>query len=355
MTRELSVVAIIAAYNEEDLIAQVVSDLIRQGVSVYLVDHHSTDRTVAEVAPYLGRGVLGIESFPPEGAGGGGESGSYCWTRLVGRKAELAHALDADWFIHHDADEFRESPWPGMNLREAIQRVDALGYNAIDFEVLNFWPTHDGFRKGDDVRRAFPAYEPGQPWDKVQIRCWKKQPAPVELAASGGHEARFPGRRVFPVRFILRHYPVRGQAHGERKVFRERLPRFDPAEREQGWHVQYAGLSEGHSFLRDPATLTVYDPVAVRLALALRHRGVEELEAALSESGRDRADLTRALERSRHQVDALQREGELRAEAIEALRAELGAVRARLDDVLGSRSWRWTGPVRRLVRLVRGS
>ena len=37
--RDFSVVAIIAAYNEADIIGQVVADLIAQGVSVYLLDH----------------------------------------------------------------------------------------------------------------------------------------------------------------------------------------------------------------------------------------------------------------------------------------------------------------------------
>ena len=35
-------------------------------------------------------------------------------------------------------------------LRDAIQHVDALGFNAIDFSGLDFWPVHDRFRAGDD-------------------------------------------------------------------------------------------------------------------------------------------------------------------------------------------------------------
>jgi len=41
---------------------------------------------------------------------------------------------DGDWYIHHDADEFREAPAPWSTLKEAIQAVDAEGYNAIDFD-----------------------------------------------------------------------------------------------------------------------------------------------------------------------------------------------------------------------------
>src|SRR5262249_28900514 len=153
-----------------------------------------------------------------------------------------------------------------------IYKVDRLGYNAIDFELLNSRPTHDGFQAGQDLRRAFPFYEPGNVWDKTQIKCWKKTDAPVDLASTGGHEALFPGRRVFPLRFILRHYPIRSRRHGERKVFRERRARFLPRERERGWHVQYDAITEGERFVKDSGTLSHYDPDLVRLGLVLHHR-----------------------------------------------------------------------------------
>src|SRR5262249_7491581 len=152
----------------------------------------------------------------------GQQPNTFDWDRILRRKAQLASELDADWFIHHDADEFRESPWADVTLKEAISRVDALGYNAIDFASLDFRPTDDEFR-GGDIRAAFPLYSDGASYDKVQIRCWKKC-ADVDLASTGGHEARFDGRRVFPIRFLLRHYPIRGQSHGNRKVFAERKP-----------------------------------------------------------------------------------------------------------------------------------
>src|SRR4029079_10203781 len=125
----------------------------------------------------------------------------------------------------------------------------------------------------------FPYFERGGPQDKPQIKCWRKSESGLDLVTSAGHEVRFPNRKVFPIRFILRHYPIRGQRHGERKVLHERKPRFDVAERAQGWHVQYDAAAEGHSFLRAPSALSVYDAEAVRVQLALHHRGVAALEA----------------------------------------------------------------------------
>lgn len=337
MARDFPVIAIIAAYNEEDIIGQVVAHLVDQGVGVYLLDHGSTDGTVAAVEPYRGRGLLGIEGFPAAGAEPVEGARRFSLEAIVRRKEALAAELDADWIINHDADEFRESPWAHLGLAAAIRRVDALGYSAIDFEVFNFWPTHDRFRPGDDVRAAFGHYAPGPAWDKVQVRCWKKTGAPVDLASSAGHEAVFPGRRVFPLRFILCHYPIRGQAHGERKVFRERRPAFSEAERGRGWHVQYDLVREGESFLRDPATLTPFDLEAARLQVVLRHRGVEELEARLEE--------TRA---------RLEERARVRAEEAGSLRAELGKATRRIDELLASRSWRWTAPLRAAQRRLTG-
>jgi hypothetical protein len=332
------VTALMAAHNEEDIVGQVVRDLAGQGIGIYLLDHGSTDDTRGEVERAAGRALVGVERLDVEG---------FSLQAILERKAQLARELDASWFINQDADELRESPWTDANLFEGIRRVDALGYNAIDFEVLNFWPTHDDFRKGDDVRAAFPLYERGGAFDRLQIRGWKKVDGPFDLLSSGGHETAFAGRRVFPLRFLLRHYPIRGQAHGERKVFQERRPRFAASERQRGWHVQYDALQPGHRFLRDPKTLTAYDPHAVRVQLALHHRGVEDLEATLAEERREGDRLrtklaARVAEVERLNADIAQRTQEkerldldrqARAREVQALNRDLEA-RGRDVEVL---------------------
>ncbi len=332
---DFTVIAILAAYNEGDIVAQVIGDLVRQGLQVYLVDHGSTDDTVAQAEPFLGRGLLEIERL------GGGPT--VRWSDVLRRKEELAARLAADWFLHQDADEFRESPWENLSLCEAIRRVDRLGYDAIDFELLNFRPTHDGFRPGADVREAFQYYEHAQSFDKVQVRCWRRGEHAVDLVSSGGHDAMFPGRKVFPVRFLLRHYPVRGQAHGERKVLAERLQRFAPEERARGWHVQYGqygqerGPLAGKGFLRDPASLILYDPERVRLQeleerLAARDGGGPTADTdggGGGGGGGDGGDGDRpssaAYERLSRELDARNLEMAAERERAEALGRELDA------------------------------
>jgi Glycosyl transferase family 2 len=381
LSGEFSVTAILATYNEEDIVGQLVADLVDQGIRVYLLDHGSTDATVAEATRGGRDGLLGVERLALE---------DFALESIVRRKQELAGSLPGSWFINQDADEFREGPWIGANLFESIRRVDALGYNAIDFEVFNFWPTHDRFRKGDDVRAAFTHYERAGSFDKLQIRCWKRVDGPFDLTTSAGHESAFPGRSVFPLRFLLRHYPIRSQEHGERKIFRERRPRYAPAERERGWHVQYDGIAPGHRFIRDPATLVPFDPVDVRIQLALRHRGVEalegqleiqleeaaerlqiqcdeaaqrraqleaqfraEIEAHIEAHGRDRQRLERDLEAKALDIARLQESRDSDRRALAEAEAEIAALRARLFAVLSSLSWRTTTPVRAALDLFR--
>jgi hypothetical protein len=277
----MKTIALIAAFNEADIIGPVIADLIEQGVAVYLIDHVSTDATRRVAEPFLGRGLLGIEQFPQPGESAGGDGDGFPWRALLRRKETLAQELDADWFIHHDADEFRESPWDGVRLADAIARVDAAGYNAIDFEVVNFIPVNEDLPAGTDPRPHMRYCEPGRSWDKLQVKCWKRTAVRVDLVSSGGHDVRFPDRRVFPLRFLLRHYPIRGQKHGERKIFIERRPRISVAERELGWHIQYDHVVTGHNFLASPGQLEEYDPERMRLDMLIRHRGVEALETTL--------------------------------------------------------------------------
>ncbi len=312
------VTALLAAYNEEDIIAQSVSALVAEGVRVHVIDDGSTDGTVAALDRLVASGRVTVERRPP--------SENYAWTALLERKEALARTLDADWFIHADADEFRQGPWPGVGLREAIAIVDRLGYSAIDFFMFEFHPTTADPVAPDDVRQRLRHYAPRRDFDRFRISCWKKQAAPVRLAPTGGHEVEFEGRRVFPLRFLLRHYPVRSQAHGERKVFGERRPRFRADERALGWHVQYDGLDRGASFLRDPATLREWDDDRARLEALVDSHTVD--------------DLTRRLENERAARDEIGRR-----------RDELAR---RLDELLTSRSWRWTEPIRDLLRRLGG-
>jgi glycosyltransferase involved in cell wall biosynthesis len=333
MAKPFRVVALVSAYNEGDIIASVLEHLIENGVDVYLLDNHSTDDTVEQARPWLGRGLLKIESFPD---GPDAQTDRFDWRAILRRKERLAQELDADWFIHHDADEVRESPWPKVSLRDAIQWVDTLDYNCIDFRVLTFRPVDDGFRRGLDPRSYFTYFEEGAEFDKLQRKCWKARLAPISLAL-GGHDVRFADRRVFPLPFLLRHYPIRGQEHGRRKVFLERKPRFVDEERSKGWHVQYDHVRDDtHCFLGDVESLSVYDGDRVRLGLMLDNDAgprSTEMREELDRTRAERESLAKALQATQEAHAALEQALHTQATAGAESAAELERTRQEHDGI----------------------
>lgn len=263
-----TVVAIICAYNEGDIIHHTLRHLIENGISVYLLDHNSTDSTMEKASKWLGKGLLHIEKFPQESGFPKELSNVFALRSITKRVEQLHRMLDADWYMHHDADEFREAPWPGMTLKEAIRLVDSFGYNAVNFELLNFRPTDNSYVSGDDVRNYLRYYESAEEFNEMQIKAWKNFGQSVALSSTGGHMAYFKGRRVFPVKFISLHFPIRSQEHGLKKILQERMNRFDKKEKALGWHIQYVALADKQPiFIYDKDKLSFYNPDQVKLKL----------------------------------------------------------------------------------------
>jgi hypothetical protein len=223
---------------------------------------------VQAALPWLGRGLVHIERFPEDAGFPERNRQEMVWRDILRRVQEVAHQVPADWYMFTNADEFREAPWPRTTLADAFRETDDLGYNAVKFQLFDFRPTDDRFVPGADPRRQLRLYEPGGRHDILQIKAWKRPAGgPFDLVEHGGHDVVFPGKRVFPVPFILRHYPIRSSEHGRRKVLGERLPRFAAEERQEGWHVQYDRYADGGEFLHDPAELHEWKADAARSAL----------------------------------------------------------------------------------------
>lgn len=252
---DFRVMAFICAYNEEDIIEATLRHLACQGVDTHLIDNWSTDRTVERAEAFLGRGLSRITKFPPDRP-----SSTYDWYALLSHVESLSHCSGADWCLHYDADEIRESPWPQVRLRDAFFRVDCQGFNAIDHTCIVFHPTLEQ-REKPTTLESYRWFEFGKRGGHFQqVKAWKRQDTKVRLADSGGHKAEFPGRRIYPFKFLLKHYPVRSQSHGTRKILAERQPRWNIEEREKrGWHVQYDGIRSNSSFLRSPSDLLEFD------------------------------------------------------------------------------------------------
>lgn len=334
------VIALISSYNEGDVISPIIEHLVDNGVDVYLLDNHSTDDTVEQASRWLGRGLLEIESFPAPGDERYGRAADrYDWTAILLRKEELARTLEANWFLHHDADEIRESPWEGVTLKEAIHFVDSLEYNCIDFRILDFPPVDDGFRQGMDPRTYFTHCREANASDQRQLKCWKSRAA-ISIVHFGGHDVDFEGKRPFPISFLLRHYPIRGQAHGQRKILQERKPRFSPDERAKSWHIQYDHVQdENHRFLVDPEFLRPFDLRQARLDVMLHNRSeAERTNNDRAVIARLQAKLAGLQEQLDLSSDALTRRDRERSDQIQDLNARLGGLASVEADLAESAS-----------------
>jgi hypothetical protein len=331
-----SVAAIINVFNEKDILEHVARYLHDQGVQVHIVDNWSTDGSYeianALVEQAVCANVVRFPTAPPA---------DYDWLGLLRHAAEYGAALQSDWVIHYDADELRYSPWTSVTLTEAISFVDGLGYTAIDFTVLNF-----GFTDGDDQVPFSPGargfFDFGRHTSyQVQIKAWKNQGQIVDLGSSGGHIAKFTGSRVFPLKFLTKHYPLRSTIQATTKLFRDRLPRFARETRELGWHTHYDIFRQvGNIQPWRQHELRSFDPIIF---------DTEFLVERLSGIGIETED--RAVPNINTIVEWLKivksTEAELRRK-IEDLECNNLMLGAEVAAMMQSTSWRITAPIRGL-------
>jgi glycosyltransferase involved in cell wall biosynthesis len=298
----MRIISILATYNEERFIAGCLENLIRQGLQVYLVDNESTDSTVAIAERYSGRGLIGIETLP--------RTEVFSLRQQLARKETLAAALDADWFIHVDADQIVLPPRSTQSLAQALAEVEAQGYNAVNFDQFAFVPTQEApDHDHPNYQQTMRWYYPQEEFYPHALRAWKRQDVPVELSWSGGHQVRFHGLRMYPSAFRYRHYLFLSIEHAVRKYMQKR---FDTAEIADGWHG-WRGR---------------FRPEKIRLPSQAQLRHYES---------DDTLDFSEP--RKKHFVD------DDRDVEIERLTEQYRAI-------LSSRSWRYTAPARSLMTWI---
>lgn len=222
--------AYIWAYNEEDFLPWTIKHLLSQGIDIIVFDNWSTDRTWEILKSFLPQ--IAIDKFPV-----GGQQCVSLTSRLKYLE-ELAFHSKYDWIINHDVDEIRKTK-SGIRMIEFISRVDRAGFNAIDHQLQVYMPK-EGWTGEQNPEEFFDQRLKLSHVDETNphIKCWKRTKTKVDLVSSGGHEAKFAGRRVAPLKMLLKHYPLRTQAHAERKLA-ERRQSYAEHELASGWHIQY--------------------------------------------------------------------------------------------------------------------
>lgn len=206
----MKIVALITAYNEELYIEQALRHCAQQGISVYLINNNSTDRTETIAKAFLGKGLIGMETLPrPNG---------FDLPTILQRETELAATLDGDWFIHLDADEFLVSNHSQLTLCDAFEDADRRGFNAIHFMEYVFVPTAEHpHHEHPSFLETMRWYYPFLPRVPHRLIAWKKQPHAVDLLSSGGHVVAFEGMRIYPRWLAIKHYMFLSLDHALRK------------------------------------------------------------------------------------------------------------------------------------------
>ena len=238
-------------FNEELHIAECIENYSANGVEVLIIDNDSTDGTMDIVRRYVGKGVIAVDRLPRDGR--------FELTKQLSQKEEIARALDADWFIHADADEIRCAPPGYPNLAAAFSAVDSAGFNAVNFMEYVFVPTtHFPNHEHTAFHKTMHWYYPFSKLPNFRLNAWKNQGKSVQvnLTYSAGHQVRFDGMRIFPKNFIMRHYIILSLPHAIRKYSQKS---FDEAEVEMGWHGWRAGRQESMFVLPDESDLRRFE------------------------------------------------------------------------------------------------
>jgi SAM-dependent methyltransferase len=191
---DFRVVAVVSAWDNALTIEACVGHLLDQGIGVYVIDHGSTDNTLACLDQFAGRGLLGIDRLdvaePTLAAHQEAENA---------RVRELVTQLPADWFVYQRADVIRSSPWRAMSLRDGLAQADRRGYTRVAHTPIACYADFGTLAPGADLNnqaRRF-RFDPTAA-RTVQIAAWKND---GQLGKTGG---------LFPYNFLEREYVTEG-------------------------------------------------------------------------------------------------------------------------------------------------
>lgn len=285
--KEKTLVAMLVVKDEELYIRYCIENLIYQGFDIYLINNESSDDTLKIAKQYLNKGVMTIESFKTDGV--------LDLMKFLRRKEEIANSLDVDWFMHTDADEIRLPHPPFKTIKEALKKVESLGYSAVNFDVFNFMPEkgQNYADKNYEKEMKYYYYYSSRPFS--QVKLWKKTESPISFGVSGGHNVNFDGIRIYPNSFLLKHYMFLSEKHGIEKYSKKRKY-SEYAVKNYGWHGFRATFKEENFYLPPKSklkklgsdgVLDTSDPTPVHLFYRIEDKSEENHLPEVSEQDKD--------------------------------------------------------------------
>jgi glycosyltransferase involved in cell wall biosynthesis len=230
----MRVIALMTIRNESLYLKHCLEHLAKNQVQVCLIDNQSTDLSKEIAENFYPETVVHMETLPYRGC--------FELEAVLNREQAMAQILEADWFLHCDADEIRHSPYPDLNLCNALNRVDQAGYNAVNFDEFVFLPCveDDQGYEGQNYVTHMRYYYYFDPGTHRRVNAWKNTGQPVDLVSSGGHRVQFPGICVYPENFIMCHYIGLSREHLIQKYATRKYAENEMQER--GWHRKRAAF-----------------------------------------------------------------------------------------------------------------
>ncbi len=224
------VTAILAIRNEEAYLANCLHHLVHNQINFVIIDNGSNDASAEiyrrrEFAAHL----VDVKHVPFQGA--------FSLTEQLQHKLEAVDAVKADWVIHLDADEVMHSYRPDESLSAALSRLNAEGWNAVNFDEFVFLPIENNYRPEAPGWQQMSLYYFFEPDSPRLMRAWRKASG-LSMLEHGGHLLAGSNLRLAPEHFALRHYIVRSQEHAFEKYTARR---FASHEIDRGWHANRIG------------------------------------------------------------------------------------------------------------------
>jgi glycosyltransferase involved in cell wall biosynthesis len=219
------VTAILAIRNEEAYLANCLRHLVQHRIDFVIIDNGSSDtsREIYRRSEFTAH-LVDVQDLPFAGA--------FSLIKQLRQKVKVIDTLKTDWVLHLDADEVMHSYREGETLNAALSRLDAEGWNVVNFDEFVFLPIDH------DYEPEAPGYQPiahyyfFQPFSPRLMRAWKKASG-FSLVEHGGHLLTGSEMRLAPEHLALRHYMVRSQDHAFAKYTTRIFAADDLA---RGWH-----------------------------------------------------------------------------------------------------------------------
>ena len=233
-------VAVICIRSGGGYVESCLKHLIQHGVGYAVIDNgmDAAARALLD-SPAYRRNLVELHTLPFHGA--------FELERQIEAKERMFEALDADWLIHLDVDEAMHAYAEGERLIDSIARIDAAGFNVINFDEYVFLPVDTDYTPGA-VPQPLTRYYLFDPGEGPRLMRARRKSAGLSMlpevaeSAAAGHLVFGSEVRLAPESFVLRHYIVRNQVHARRK-YTKRV--FSQAELGRGWHGNRTGRPEG--------------------------------------------------------------------------------------------------------------